>query len=182
MSEGKAPRIIALGNGVWLDEIRNEGVAPIKDVPGGSVTFGMLQFDVYNGDANFSDCEATLGARFFTPHEPSSIAMVFNAGVDFPAATTELLRSWDITLTVHHHSDKPSSRGLVFYEKANGNSTLPIRPVARIVANERKGRGFSVSRLHCRSKSKGYKAPGWSLLKLSISSVLQNTSRTKLRT
>lgn len=39
MWEDRTPRTVALGNGVWLDEIRNEGVAPIKDVPGGSVTF-----------------------------------------------------------------------------------------------------------------------------------------------
>ncbi|RMX97289.1 hypothetical protein D0868_10726 [Hortaea werneckii] len=41
MPESDSSRIIALGNGVWLDEIRNEGAAPIKDVPGGSVTFCM---------------------------------------------------------------------------------------------------------------------------------------------
>ncbi|KAK4540348.1 hypothetical protein LTR36_009305 [Oleoguttula mirabilis] len=101
MSEATQSRILALGNGVWLDEIRKEGLAPIKDIPGGSVTF------------------ATLGARLFTPKEPASIGMVFNAGGDFPSAIMELFRSWSISLTVHHQSDKPSARGLVFYDKAN---------------------------------------------------------------
>ena len=40
MSDQSFPRLVALGNGVWLDEIRKEGTAPVKDVPGGSVTFG----------------------------------------------------------------------------------------------------------------------------------------------
>ncbi|KAK5124438.1 hypothetical protein LTR85_001655 [Meristemomyces frigidus] len=47
--------------------------------------------------------------------------MVFNAGGDFPAAVIETFRSWSISLSVHHQSDRPSARGLVFYEKANGN-------------------------------------------------------------
>jgi len=33
-------RFLALGNGVWLDEIHNEGAETVHDVPGGSVTFG----------------------------------------------------------------------------------------------------------------------------------------------
>ncbi|KAI7242167.1 hypothetical protein KC330_g182 [Hortaea werneckii] len=103
MPESDCPRIIALGNGVWLDEIRNEGAAPIKDVPGGSVTF------------------STLGARLFTPRNPECVSMVFNAGGDFPGAVIDIFKSWSITLTIHHQSDKPSSRGLVFYERANGN-------------------------------------------------------------
>jgi len=43
MSQDIVPCIVALGNGVWLDEIRTEGVTTIKDVVGGSVTFGMCQ-------------------------------------------------------------------------------------------------------------------------------------------
>ncbi|KAI7027161.1 hypothetical protein KC355_g422 [Hortaea werneckii] len=103
MPESDCPRIIALGNGVWLDEIRNEGAAPIKDVPGGSVTF------------------STLGARLFTPQNPERVSMVFNAGGDFPGAVIDVFKNWSITLTIHHQSDKPSSRGLVLYERANGN-------------------------------------------------------------
>ncbi|RMY65874.1 hypothetical protein D0863_08826 [Hortaea werneckii] len=103
MPESDCPRIIALGNGVWLDEIRNEGATPIKNVPGGSVTF------------------STLGARLFTPKDPECVSMVFNAGGDFPGAVIDVFKSWSITLTIHHQSDKPSSRGLVFYERANGN-------------------------------------------------------------
>ena len=41
MSDQSFPWLVSLGNGVWLDEIRKEGTAPVKDVPGGSVTFGM---------------------------------------------------------------------------------------------------------------------------------------------
>ncbi|KAI7189418.1 hypothetical protein KC363_g4982 [Hortaea werneckii] len=103
MPESDCPRMIALGNGVWLDEIRNEGAAPIRDVPGGSVTF------------------STLGARLFIPKDPECVSMVFNAGGDFPSAVIDIFKSWSITLTINYQSDKPSSRGLVFYEKANGN-------------------------------------------------------------
>ncbi|KAK4574073.1 hypothetical protein LTR86_001834 [Recurvomyces mirabilis] len=96
-------RLIALGNGVWLDEIRAECKHTVKDVPGGSVTF------------------ATLGARLFLPQDPQSIAFVFNAGHDFPEAVIELFRGWSVNLAVKHNLDKPSSRGLVFYEQANAN-------------------------------------------------------------
>ncbi|KAK1073998.1 hypothetical protein LTR33_009865 [Friedmanniomyces endolithicus] len=103
-SEGHAKtRLVALGNGVWLDEIRREGDANIKDVPGGSVTF------------------ATLGARLFSADCPDTIGMAFKAGHDFPESIVDIFRSWSIDLTVQwlHHS--PSSRGRVFYEKANNN-------------------------------------------------------------
>lgn len=42
MGESDSPLLVALGNGVWLDEIRKEGDLPIEDVPGGSVTFGKF--------------------------------------------------------------------------------------------------------------------------------------------
>ncbi|KAK3672200.1 hypothetical protein LTR78_007953 [Recurvomyces mirabilis] len=96
-------RLIALGNGVWLDEIRAEGKHTVKDVPGGSVTF------------------ATLGARLFLPQDPQSVALVFNAGHDFPEAVIELFRGWSVEMMVEQNLDKPSSRGLVFYEQANAN-------------------------------------------------------------
>ncbi|KAK1812791.1 hypothetical protein LTR12_012818 [Friedmanniomyces endolithicus] len=103
-SEGHAKtRLVALGNGVWLDEIRREGDINIKDVPGGSVTF------------------ATLGARLFSADCPDTIGMAFKAGHDFPESIVDIFHSWSIDLTVQwlHHS--PSSRGLVFYGKANNN-------------------------------------------------------------
>ncbi|KAH9828393.1 L-ascorbate oxidase [Teratosphaeria destructans] len=103
MTASSFPRLVALGNGVWLDEIRKEGEQPIMDVPGGSVTF------------------ATLGARLFCPFGTRSIGMVFNAGRDFPPKVLDLFRQWSITLTVNHSSDQPSSRGLVFYSRANSN-------------------------------------------------------------
>ncbi|KAK5704268.1 hypothetical protein LTR97_003283 [Elasticomyces elasticus] len=96
-------RLVALGNGVWLDDICRAGCEPVKNVPGGSVTF------------------ATLGARLFAADEPSRIAMTFNAGHDFPEDIIDVFRSWDIDLTIHKLHDKPSSRGLVFYEEANNN-------------------------------------------------------------
>lgn len=34
------PQFVALGNGVWLDEIHFGLNPPIRDIPGGSVTFG----------------------------------------------------------------------------------------------------------------------------------------------
>lgn len=79
--------------------------------------------------------KATLGARLFAPLEPSSIGMVFNAGGDFPSAVIEIFRSWFTSLQVHHYSDKPSARGLVFYEKANGNSTTTRHPYIGSRAN-----------------------------------------------
>ncbi|KAK1812809.1 hypothetical protein LTR12_012836 [Friedmanniomyces endolithicus] len=96
-------QLVALGNGVWLDEIRREGDANIKDVPGGSVTF------------------ATLGARLFAADCTSTIGMVFKAGHDFPESIVDIFRSWSIDLKVQRLHDSPSSRGLVFYEKANNN-------------------------------------------------------------
>lgn len=141
------PRIVALGNGVWLDEIRKDGLTPIKDVPGGSVTFGACYASGgYRQEWELSliGCEATLGARLFLPTEPSSVSMVFNAGGDFPSATIELFRSWSISLTVHHQSDKPSARGLVFYEKANDNSADFPHAVGKICADDNQERGFSV--------------------------------------
>ena len=68
--------------------------------------------------------KATLGARFFTSKDPECVSMVFNAGGDFPSAVIDVFKSWFITLTINHQSDKPSSRGLVFYERANGNSAF----------------------------------------------------------
>ncbi|KAK4897950.1 hypothetical protein LTR27_004334 [Elasticomyces elasticus] len=99
----KRIRLVALGNGVWLDDICRAGCEPVKNIPGGSVTF------------------ATLGARLFAAEEPSRIAMTFNAGHDFPKDVVDVFRSWDIDLMVHKLHDKPSSRGLVFYEEANNN-------------------------------------------------------------
>ncbi|KAK5115739.1 hypothetical protein LTR62_000828 [Meristemomyces frigidus] len=97
------PRLIALGNGVWLDEICTEGKAPIKDVPGGSITYSVL------------------GARLFTPLDPKTITLMFNAGHDFPEDLITLFRGWSIDLVVNHVLDRPSARGRVFYENANAN-------------------------------------------------------------
>lgn len=41
------PKFVALGNGVWLDEIRVGLKPPIRNVPGGSVTFGKRQSFLY---------------------------------------------------------------------------------------------------------------------------------------
>ena len=102
-TEGAPIQLVALGQGVWLDEIRRGNAEPIKDVPGGSVTF------------------TTLGARLFAADKPKTIGMSFNAGHDFPERIIDVLRDWSIDLTVHRHSDKPSSRGLVFYDEQNNN-------------------------------------------------------------
>ncbi|TKA66205.1 hypothetical protein B0A55_08626 [Friedmanniomyces simplex] len=102
-AEDRPIQLVALGNGVWLDEIRREDREPVKDVPGGSVTF------------------ATLGARLFAANDPATIGMAFKAGHDFPESIIDIFRKWSIDLTVHRLRDKPSSRGLVFYEKANNN-------------------------------------------------------------
>ncbi|EMC95520.1 hypothetical protein BAUCODRAFT_492594 [Baudoinia panamericana UAMH 10762] len=100
MSGSSVIRLVALGNGVWLDEIRRTGQQPIRDVPGGSVTF------------------ATVGARLFVPDEPRSIGLVFHAGADFPPDVIELFRSWGVTLDLKHVK-APSARGVVFYDEAN---------------------------------------------------------------
>lgn len=97
------PKFVALGNGVWLDEIRVGLKPPIRNVPGGSVTF------------------ATIGARMFMPDNTDSIAMIFNAGQDFPDDTVQMFESWSINLKIHRIIDKPSARGLVFYEESNFN-------------------------------------------------------------
>ncbi|KAK3112398.1 hypothetical protein LTR53_011369 [Teratosphaeriaceae sp. CCFEE 6253] len=102
-TEDESIQLVALGNGVWLDEIRKGGAEPIKDVPGGSVTF------------------STLGARLFAADNPASIGMSFKAGHDFPESIVDVFSDWAVDLTVHRLSDKPSSRGLVFYDEANSN-------------------------------------------------------------
>ncbi|KAK0248872.1 hypothetical protein LTS09_015957 [Friedmanniomyces endolithicus] len=96
-------QFVALGNGVWLDEIRRQGNADIKDVPGGSVTF------------------ATLGARLFAADCTDAIGMAFKAGHDFPESIVDIFRSWSIDLAVQWLRDSPASRGLVVYEKGNNN-------------------------------------------------------------
>lgn len=48
--------------------------------------------------------------------------MVFNAGHDFPTVVLDDFRSWSINLDVGHMKDKPSARGLVYYDRGDSNS------------------------------------------------------------
>ncbi len=62
----------------------------------------------------------------FMPDNTDSIAMIFNAGQDFPDDTVQMFESWSINLKIHRIIDKPSARGLVFYEESNFNSRKDI--------------------------------------------------------
>lgn len=123
MSDPWPTRLVALGNGVWLDEIRKDGHAPIKDVPGGSVTF------------------ATLGARMFVPHQPSSIAMTFGAGSDFENSVVDLFRRWSVDLFINYICGRPSARGIVFYEKESNNRESE-QDLAKYTTNVIAGKDF----------------------------------------
>jgi len=62
----------------------------------------------------------------FCPNNANSIAMIFNAGKDFPDDIVRTFESWSINLTARRVIDKPSARGLVFYEEANFNRKAGI--------------------------------------------------------
>ncbi|KXT02070.1 hypothetical protein AC578_6678 [Pseudocercospora eumusae] len=93
-----AHTFIALG-GVWLDEIRSAGKVKFQDILGGSVTF------------------ATLGARLFEA-DSRTIRLIVTAGHDFPSDAVEILRSWNVDLSIHWRENIPHARGIAHYGKS----------------------------------------------------------------
>lgn len=65
---------------------------------------------------------ATLGARMFTAQDSARLALILQAGDDFPAQALELLSGWSITLLARHHPGQPSARGVLEHSAASGGT------------------------------------------------------------
>lgn len=106
-------RFLALG-GVWLDEIQKGGRTLHENVLGGSVTFGERA----QSERTLSMLMeiATLGARLFTPVDPSSIRMLMVKGRDFPSHVLDTLRDWQVSLSILARGDDvAAARGILHY-------------------------------------------------------------------
>ncbi|KJX98665.1 pfkB family carbohydrate kinase like protein [Zymoseptoria brevis] len=108
-------RFVSLG-GVWLDDIQFGGQTVHRQVLGGSVTF------------------ATLGARLFSPTDPSSIRFVIRAGNDFPSETIWKLRRWKTSLVVEWIETFPAARGVLQYEEHDASKTTYHRQTSPLLS------------------------------------------------